>query len=215
MNCYYQIDGINSFQPSFHYYLPLMSMSQHINYDSYSQNLFPFQPVISPENYTYSLVSVEDGHREPSTFSQSYTSTTSKNSMQANQPNELRPQGVIKRRKDKTAQKESRNVLSNLLRILFKNILEVKAYEELILRIIEVNRFNTDEVKFYTWLGSFGVNYRNYIKYSSVKRIFTSKKRKDHLAIFRIVVQQYTKILGITHCLSSKRIENESIKMHL
>lgn len=189
MNCYYQIEGINSLQTPFQYYLPLISMSQPMNYENYSQYIFPFQPTSPPENYTYSLVSVQDTHQGPSTFSQSHTSATTKNSMQANQHNELRPQGVIKRRKDKTAQKESRNVLSNLLRILFKNILEVKAYEELILRIIEVNRFNTDEVKFYTWLGSFGVNYRNYIKYSSVKRIFTSKKRKDHLAIFRIVVQ--------------------------
>lgn len=58
MNCYYQIGGINSFQTTFQYYLPLISMSQPMNYENYSQHIFPFQQVISPENYSYSLVSV-------------------------------------------------------------------------------------------------------------------------------------------------------------
>ena len=71
----------------------------------------------------------------------------------------------------KVAQKESRNVLSNLLRILFKNILEVRMYEDLISKIIGINRFNTTVEEFYLCLETYGINYKNYIRFNSVKRI--------------------------------------------
>lgn len=89
----------------------------------------------------------------------------------------------------KVAQKESRNVLSNLLRILFKNILEVRMYEDLISKIIGINHLNTTVEDFYLWLETYGINYKNYIRFNSVKRIMVTKRRKDHLLIFRIILQ--------------------------
>lgn len=43
----------------------------------------------------------------------------------------------------------------------------------------------------------------------------TSKKRKDHLAIFRVLLNEYVKVGAITHCLTSKRIDRTSMQMHL
>jgi hypothetical protein len=106
-------------------------------------------------------------------------------------------------------------VLSNLLRILFKNILEVRMYEELINKIIDFHGFATTAEDFYRWLEGYGINYKNYIRFCSVKKIMGSKKRRDHLAIFKVVLKEYIKVGAITHCLTSKRIDRASMEMHL
>lgn len=106
-------------------------------------------------------------------------------------------------------------MLSNLLRILFKNILEVRMYDELILRVIAHHHFATSLEDFYRWLEGYGVNYKNYIRFCAVKKIMSSKKRKDHLAIFRVLLHEYIKVGAITHCLTSKRIDRASMEMHL
>lgn len=84
MNCYYQIDTINSFQPSLQYFIPLLPISQPLNYQNFSQTLYPFHTAITPENHIYSLVSATEGHNAPSRFVGSHISPPSKNNMQNN-----------------------------------------------------------------------------------------------------------------------------------
>ena len=50
------------------------------------------------------------------------------------------------------AQKENRNVASNLLRIFFKNILEVSAYDSVIEAIIRKHKIEREAEDFITWL---------------------------------------------------------------
>lgn len=88
-------------------------------------------------------------------------------------------------------------------------------YEDLINKIIALHGFSTTSEEFYRWLESYGINYKNYIRFCSVKKIMGSKKRKDHLAIFRILIKEYIKVSAITHCLTSKRIDRASMEMHL
>ena len=61
-------------------------------------------------------------------------------------------------------QKENRNVASNLLRIFFKNILEVSAYDGVIDDIIRKYRIEHSVQDFIDWLEKFKINFKNYIK---------------------------------------------------
>lgn len=101
------------------------------------------------------------------------------------------------------------------MRILFKNIIEVRMYDNLIERTIAANHFKTDPEEFYRWLESYSVNYKNYIRFASVKKIMTTRKRRDHLTILRVIIQDYVKVEAISHCLTSKRIDRKSVVMHL
>ena len=61
-------------------------------------------------------------------------------------------------------QKENRNVASNLLRIFFKNILEVSAYDGVIADIVRKHRIEHSVEDFINWLEKFKINFKNYIK---------------------------------------------------
>ena len=49
-------------------------------------------------------------------------------------------------------QKENRNVISNLLRVLLKNILEVQLYDDFIEHLIQKKNLKIDREQFFTWL---------------------------------------------------------------
>ena len=61
-------------------------------------------------------------------------------------------------------QKENRNVASNLLRIFFKNILELNSYDDIIISVISKNQLQCTVEDFLRWLEKFKINYKNYIK---------------------------------------------------
>jgi hypothetical protein len=48
-----------------------------------------------------------------------------------------------------------------------------------------------------------------------VRRVVDNPKRRDHVLIFSILLRSYVSGGGKEHCLSSKRIDKSSIKMHL
>ncbi len=88
-------------------------------------------------------------------------------------------------------------------------------YDELITKVIGINQLDTTLEEFYLWLESYNINFKNYIRFASVRKIMTSRKRKDHLLIFRVILEEYVKVTAISHCLTSKRIDKESVRMHL
>lgn len=49
-------------------------------------------------------------------------------------------------------QKENRNVISNLLRVLLKNILEVQLYDDFIEHLIQKKNLKIDREQFFTWI---------------------------------------------------------------
>ena len=112
-------------------------------------------------------------------------------------------------------QKENRNVASNLLRIFFKNILEVRKYDALIELIIKKYKIVHKVSDFLLWLERFKVNYKNYIKPTDITKIMTIRHSEDNQRIFMILLRHYIKDIGISHCATSKRIELENLKKHL
>jgi hypothetical protein len=73
----------------------------------------------------------------------------------------------------------------------------------------------TSEEDFYAWLKHFGINFKNYIKLATVRRVVESNKCCDHVLIFNILLKSYISTTGKEHCLTSKRIDKGSIQMHL
>ena len=101
------------------------------------------------------------------------------------------------------------------MRIFLKNVVELRAYDGAVRRMIERGRMELTLQGFYEWLGSFGINYKNYIKITELKRLFKETERRDMHAIIRALFRSYAGGLGISHTLTSKRIERESTAMHL
>jgi hypothetical protein len=87
-------------------------------------------------------------------------------------------------------------------------------YEELIIKIIESNKFITTSEQFYVWLKSHKINSKNYISFYSVKNIMKAE-RKEELIIFRVLLQRYIKITAVQHSATSKRMSKYAVKMHL
>ena len=103
-------------------------------------------------------------------------------------------------------QKDNRNVASNLLRIFFKNILEVNVYDSIIESIIQKNKIGRTLMDFLKWLEKFKINYKNYIKPAEIKKIMSAKHSDDYQKIFVILLDHYRQEMGLLHCLTSKRI---------
>jgi len=94
------------------------------------------------------------------------------------------------------------------LRLLFKNVLEVQLYDAEIDFVI--NRYNLTITKkqFYSWLWSSKVNYKSYLKFSSVIGLFTGGAEDDRKIILRTVADKFLKDYCVSHALTSKRIED-------
>ena len=104
---------------------------------------------------------------------------------------------------------------SNLLRIFFKNILEVRKYDALIESVIRRYKIAHKVNDFLLWLERFKVNYKNYIKPTDITKIMTVRHSEDNQKIFMILLRHYMKDIGILHCATSKRIELINLKKHL
>jgi hypothetical protein len=115
----------------------------------------------------------------------------------------------------KSIQKDSRNVVSNLLRIFFKNVLEVGYYDSQIEAVIGKFQLATSKTGFIEWLNAFNINFKNYIRFNEIKKIFAHPHSSAMQLILRILLRQYLNGYAICHCLTSRRIEKVAIKMHL
>lgn len=115
----------------------------------------------------------------------------------------------------KSRQKETRNISSNLLRIFFKNLIELKFYDRKLTLI--ASRFKTGFTNdsFYSWIEGFGINFKNYIRESQVNQIIKQNQPLHFRKAFVVLLDLYCKECGVLHCLTSKRIERNSVKMHL
>jgi 2-polyprenyl-3-methyl-5-hydroxy-6-metoxy-1,4-benzoquinol methylase len=68
---------------------------------------------------------------------------------------------------------------------------------------------------FLSWIYKFKINYKNYIKPTEIKRILTHKNSLHFQLIFKVLLNNYMKDVGLSHCLTSKRIERPCIMRHL
>lgn len=123
--------------------------------------------------------------------------------------------GAEKKVKIKPIQKESRNVYSNILRIFFKCLLEMQTYDALIQTIILKLNLSITKEDFCTWLLGFNINFKNYIRGTQIKKLLTAAGCIDHKKILVILLRDYLYKHAVSHCLTSKRIELSSLKMHL
>lgn len=101
------------------------------------------------------------------------------------------------------------------MRIFLKNVIELRVYDHSIRKMMERERMEATLDDFHEWLTSFGINYKNYIKIAELKRLFKGTERRNMYAIIRALFKSYTSGLGISHTLTSKRIERTSTAMHL
>lgn len=115
----------------------------------------------------------------------------------------------------KIPQKDSRNVSSNLLRIFLKNLIELKLFDTLISETISTRNFQLTVEEFHRWLTSFRINFKNYIRFKEVRLLYRDESNPNMSSIFRTILRHYTNSVGITHILTSKRIERRSLSMHL
>jgi hypothetical protein len=69
--------------------------------------------------------------------------------------------------------------------------MEVRFYDEIIAKMIRTRSLECNSTDFYEWVSSFGINYKNYIRLTEVKRIFKSTDRKDMQSILRMLIRKY------------------------
>lgn len=96
---------------------------------------------------------------------------------------------------------------SNLFRVFLKNVLEVRLYDKIIERIIVKQCLSVSCEQFLSWLLSFKINFRNYIKPREINKIARTKHCEQHQLIYRVILREFMTQMGITHCLTSKRLD--------
>lgn len=89
-------------------------------------------------------------------------------------------------------QKENRNVVSNLLRVLLKNILEVHLYDSIIEGLIAKKGLAIDREQFCFWLANFKINFKNYIKPKEIHKILKAKQSEQFQYVFRVLAYRFT-----------------------
>lgn len=125
---------------------------------------------------------------------------------------EVKPEG---KNPKKLPQKETRNVGSNLLRIFLKNLLELKIFNSAIQSVLIRNGGHYTSDQFYLWLHSFNINFKNYIKSGEIKKVVGREQPEIFKKLFIFLLKDYSDKSGLAHVLTSRRIEKNSIKMHI
>jgi hypothetical protein len=105
--------------------------------------------------------------------------------------------------------------VSNLLRIFFKNTLEMRIYGTVIDSWLAKFSSSNSREDFYSWLGSFSIDFKNYIRFTELNKVFTPHARPDFLALLRVLLRVHLRETGLAHSLTSKRIESGAVRMHL
>ena len=62
---------------------------------------------------------------------------------------------------------------------------------------------------------AFNINFKNYIRATQMTRIMTTPGNSEYKKTLLILLRHYLNDQALTHCLTSKRIELSSLKMHL
>lgn len=106
-------------------------------------------------------------------------------------------------------------MISNLLRHLFKSILEVRNYDELVEKIIARYKLPITVDAFNIWLYSHRINYKRYLRLSTVRFLFRSSKDPEMSLILRVLLTEFVRNYCISHFLTSKRMGKNSSKMHM
>jgi hypothetical protein len=81
--------------------------------------------------------------------------------------------------------------------------------------MIEARKLACSLQEFHSWLAAFSINYKNYIRFTEIKRVINDTKHQDMSGIFRMLLRHYSRGVGTEHCLTSRRIERAAMGMHL
>lgn len=106
-------------------------------------------------------------------------------------------------------------MFSNLLRIFLRNVLDNGTYEELIIKIIKRHNFALNSNDFYRWLYSFNINFKNYVRFRQLTKIFISKHTIEYQKILLLLFEDFFNNDCTSHCLTSRKITGSGRKMHL
>ena len=91
----------------------------------------------------------------------------------------------------------------------------MKTFDQSIQKNIERLDLNISQQDFHTWLLSFNINFKNYIRSAQIKHIFTAPDCSAFQRILLRLLREYLKTHAVLHCLTSKKIEAGSVGMHL
>jgi len=79
---------------------------------------------------------------------------------------------------DQADQKEGRNAISNLLRTFFRRLhFRLNKDIQLFQKIIDRHHLSVSVIEFLSWFQNNKVDFRNYIRWASVKRLFSSENQ--------------------------------------
>lgn len=100
---------------------------------------------------------------------------------------------MSKARPKKMEQKDGRNSNSNLLRMFFRRVeLLFQHRPELLLTIIRKHQLNLSLEDFKNWFEEAKVNFRNYMRVSSVRKLFMGDQFvEEHTKIMRILFKRF------------------------
>jgi hypothetical protein len=91
----------------------------------------------------------------------------------------------------------------------------VGLYEDLINRIIQRHGFAFTADDFYCWCYSFGINFKNYIRFKQLMRLFSSGFTRHYQTTMALVMKHYLNSHCTTHCLTSRKINADGRRLHL
>lgn len=82
----------------------------------------------------------------------------------------------------------------------------MKTFDDSIQKNIERLDLNISKQEFHSWLLSFNINYKNYIRSAQIKQIFAAADCSDFQRILLKLLREYLKTHAVLHCLTSKKI---------
>lgn len=82
----------------------------------------------------------------------------------------------------------------------------MKTFDDSIQKNIERLDLNISKQEFHSWLLSFNINYKNYIRSVQIKQIFAAADCSDFQRILLKLLREYLKTHAVLHCLTSKKI---------
>lgn len=82
----------------------------------------------------------------------------------------------------------------------------MKSFDDSIQKNIERSDLNISKQEFHSWLNSFNINYKNYIRSVQIKQIFAASDCSDFQRILLKLLREYLKTHAVLHCLTSKKI---------
>lgn len=82
----------------------------------------------------------------------------------------------------------------------------MKTFDNSIQKNIERLDLNISKQDFHSWLLSFNINFKNYIRSAQIQQIFTAPDCGDFQKILLRLLREYLKTHAVLHSLTSKKI---------